>query len=247
MLDVRTIGRDLSLVAAGATAAAAAWWHGHTIRAVRDRTATIGPSDVVLLTRLDARTPIPIERFLGHYRGLGVDHFLVLAKGARDDLADRMAAAGDVSLWSVPAPGDNHIVHWCNDLLRRHGRGHLCLTVAPDEFLLYPHMATRSLHAVGQFLLDDRRLGMAATVIDAAGEAAAADPTRIPLVWWRRHYSYRGSTAHALPRRLERVREPNRLALTGCLFRFKVAPPSDGLPSPAELVARGLMSPGAWF
>jgi hypothetical protein len=240
-------GRDLRLLAAGGRALAAARWHGRALRPLYDRTRRIGASDVLLLARLEPGSATVAPSFLDHYRGLGVGHFILLAQGDAAGAIDEVVAADDVSLWSAPAALAPHAAHWCNALLRRYGSGHLCVTVAAGEFLLYPFMATRSLHALGQFLLDDRRLGMAAIEIDGTGAAIGVDPVRIPVVWWRRHYAYRGSNAHALPLRLERVREAGRLAPSGCLFRPDLAAPRQGLPAAADLVARGVMSRGAWF
>ncbi|HVV94174.1 MAG TPA: glycosyltransferase family 2 protein [Hyphomicrobiales bacterium] len=241
MADFAKLGRDLGLLSAGGVAVAAATWHGRALRSIQDRTRHIRDGDVLVLCVVDAATA-RLDPFLDHYRGLGADHFLVLATG-EGSVGSRSASAKDISLWAAPAGAKRHVIHWCNALLRRFGSGHLCVTVEAEDLLLYPQMATRSLHAVGQFLRDDRRLGMAATVVDAEGTAvAAADLVRIPVVWWRRHYAYRGSTAHALPIRLERIRERGPLALTGCLFHG-----AGNAPAAAGLVQRGLMSPGAWF
>jgi hypothetical protein len=56
---------------------------------------------------------------------------------------------------------------WCNDLLRRHAIDRWCVVVDPDEFLVYPHMETRDLAALTQFLEDDKRPCLHALLVDA--------------------------------------------------------------------------------
>ena len=64
---------------------------------------------------------------------------------------------------------------WVNDLLRRHAHKRWCVVVDPDEFLVYPNMETRSLHALAQFLEDDHRPCLHALLIDAYSDRPLAE------------------------------------------------------------------------
>ncbi|MCZ4261256.1 glycosyltransferase family 2 protein [Limimaricola sp. G21655-S1] len=120
---------------------------------VADRTEKIRPADILVLTTLrneNARLP----HFLDYYRGLGVGHFLVVDNGSTDGGAEYLAAQEDVSLWRTEASYKRARfgVDWLNWLARRHGHGHWCLTVDPDELLVYPFCDTRPLRALTDWL-----------------------------------------------------------------------------------------------
>ena len=66
-------------------------------------------------------------------------------------------------------------MQWCNYLLSRYGTGHLCLTVDPDEYFVYPHMKCRSLKDLGAFLKDDERSSMHVVMLDAYGRDAISE------------------------------------------------------------------------
>jgi hypothetical protein len=141
---------------------------GRQLRLVQDRLDRIGPRDVLLVTCLrNERARMPA--FADHYRRLGVGHFLVIDNGSDDGFMDWAAAQPDVSVWHTRASyrGSNFGMLWCNDLLRRHGRGRWCVVVDPDEFLVYPHMETRGLGALTQFLEDDKRPCLHTVLLDA--------------------------------------------------------------------------------
>ena len=149
---------------------------GRQLACVQDRTGRIRPRDVLLVTCLrNERFRMPA--FAAHYRALGVDHFLVIDNGSDDGLMDWAAAQADVSVWHTTASyrASNFGMLWVNDLLRRHGSGHWCVVVDPDEFLVYPEMATRDLHALAQFLDDDHRPCLHALLIDAYSDRPLAE------------------------------------------------------------------------
>lgn len=126
---------------------------GRELRPVRDRTERIAGSDILLFCTVHneaARLPY----FLDYYRKLGVGHFLFIDNASTDGTGDYLAQQFDVSLWraSTSYRRANFGMDWVNDLLRRHGRGHWCLTVDADEFLVYPHQDTRPLKALTDWL-----------------------------------------------------------------------------------------------
>lgn len=158
---------------------------GRQLRLAQDRRDRIGPRDILLATCLRneaARMPA----FADYYRRLGVGHFLVVDNGSTDGFRDWAAEQPDVSVWTTGASykASAFGMLWLNDLLRRHARNRWCVVVDPDEFLVYPNMETRDLHALTQFLEDDRRPCMHALLIDAYSDrpleetvlGAGADP-----------------------------------------------------------------------
>lgn len=161
------------------------WRAGRQLRLVQDRLARIRRKDILLVACLrDERFRMPF--FADYYRRLGVGHFLLIDNGSTDGFMDWASAQPDVSVWRTEASYRDSAfgMLWCNDLLRRHGVGRWCLTVDPDEFLVYPSMETRSLHALTAFLDEEQRPCMHALMLDAYSDrplsetvlAEGADP-----------------------------------------------------------------------
>lgn len=155
---------------------AKARWHGRSLRCVHDNKARIRSSDVLLVCCLrNERVRMPV--FLDYYRKMGVDHFLIVDNDSDDGFVDWVCQFEDVSVWTTTASykAANFGMHWCNYLLGRYGSGHLCVTVDPDEFLVYPFMETRSLRALGQFLRDEGRASLAVVMLDAYSDKPIAE------------------------------------------------------------------------
>lgn len=141
---------------------------GAQLHLVQDRLAAIKPRDILLVTCLrNERFRLPF--FVDYYRGLGVQHFLMIDNDSSDGFMEWAREQADVSVWHTTASykDSNFGMLWCNDLLYRHGTGHWCVVVDPDEFLVYPYMNTRSLSALRQFLEDDKRECFHAIMLDA--------------------------------------------------------------------------------
>lgn len=143
---------------------------GQALRAVFDRTRAIAPSDILLVSCL--RNEMHRMRFFcDYYRALGVDRFLFIDNGSTDGFPDWAQGQDDVSVWYTQESykDANFGIDWCNHLLSRYGIGHLCVTVDPDEFLVYPFCATRSLAELGQHLRDSRKDSLSALMLDMYG------------------------------------------------------------------------------
>ena len=71
-----------------------------------------------------------------------------------DGSADYLADQPDVSVWRTKASykKSRFGVDWLNWLMIKHAHGHWCLTVDPDEFLIYPFCDTRPLRALTDWL-----------------------------------------------------------------------------------------------
>ncbi|NDR57465.1 glycosyltransferase family 2 protein [Aliiruegeria sabulilitoris] len=123
------------------------------LRKVSDRTARIGPQDLlVFVTLRNERIRLPY--FLDYYRRIGAGHFLIVDNDSDDGGREFLAEQEDVSLWTTPASykASRYGVDWMNHLMRRHGHGHWTLVVDPDEFFIYPFCDTRPVQALTDWL-----------------------------------------------------------------------------------------------
>lgn len=140
---------------------------GRRLRAVRDRTGQIRPTDILaFLTLRNEAARLPF--FLDYYRKLGVAHFLIVDNDSDDGGAEYLAQQPDVSLWhsADSYKSARFGMDWINQLLRRHGHGHWCLTVDPDEFLIYPHHDSRPLPALTDWLDASEITSFSAMLLD---------------------------------------------------------------------------------
>ncbi len=123
------------------------------LRAAVDRTDLIAPSAILLFSTLrNERVRLPY--FLGYYRKLGVDHFLIIDNESDDGSREYLMTQGDVSVWTTghSYKRSRFGVDWLNWLQMRHAHGHWALVVDPDEFFVYPFCDTRPLRALTDWL-----------------------------------------------------------------------------------------------
>jgi hypothetical protein len=134
-------------------ARARARWKRRDLRPLADRTARIKPGDILVLATF-RNEGLRLPWFLDYYRRLGADHFLLIDNGSDDGAPDWLAREPDLSLWTTRASYKRARfgMDWINGLLMRHGVGHWCLTVDPDELLVYPFCDTRPLRALTDWL-----------------------------------------------------------------------------------------------
>lgn len=149
---------------------------GRQLALVQDRLRAVRPRDVLLFVCLRNEAP-RMPAFVDYYRGLGVGHFFVVDNGSTDGFADWAAEQEDMSVWHTEASYRESAfgMLWLNDLMRRHACGRWCVVVDPDEFLVYPHLETRKLPDLVQFLEDDKRASMHALLIDAYSDRPLAE------------------------------------------------------------------------
>lgn len=154
---------------------------GRELRCVQNRLRAA--DGCVLFTRIrDDMDRLAV--FHAYYRALGVDHFVFVddGAGAGEELRQWCAGRQDVSLWAGQGDGEKEGrgLCWHNLLLRRYGTGRLCVSVAPDEFLVYPHMESRTLKDLGRHLKEIGRPVLPAVTLDAYGARPAAETVLAP-------------------------------------------------------------------
>lgn len=123
------------------------------LQPIEDRTRRIGKGDVIVFSTLrNERVRLPW--FLKYYRGLGVNHFVMVDNGSDDGSAAYLAGEPDVTLYQTAASYKRARfgVDWLNHLMSRHAHGHWCLVVDPDEFFVYPFCDSRPIRALTDWL-----------------------------------------------------------------------------------------------
>lgn len=146
------------------------------LRTVSNRTERIAPGDILCCVTLrDERARLPY--LLDYYRAMGVRHFLMVDDASTDGSGACLRGQPSVSLWWT-----NHGykaarfgMDWINSLLLRHGRGHWCLTVDSDEFLVYPHTDQRPLPALTGWLEAMGRRSFPAMLLDMYPQGPVED------------------------------------------------------------------------
>jgi hypothetical protein len=141
--------------------------HGTALRSVSNKTERIKADDILLFCTL-RNEAFRIEWFLEYYRRIGVNHFFFVDNGSTDNFLPLVVNQPDVSVWHTTASykNSNFGMHWLNALLRRYGRGHWCVTVDPDEFLIYPFCETRNLRELTEWLDSNGRSSMFCLLLD---------------------------------------------------------------------------------
>jgi hypothetical protein len=139
----------------------------HELTPVQNRTRAIRPGQILLFSTLrNERIRLPF--FLKYYRDLGVNHFLIVDNDSTDGGREFLAGQPDVSLWTTKASyrESRFGVDWLNWLARKYGCGHWCLTVDPDEFIVYPFCDTRPLRALCDWLDSSNLRTFSAMLLD---------------------------------------------------------------------------------
>jgi len=104
---------------------------------------------------------------LDHYRGLGVEHFIVIDNESTDGLLATLGESDDWSLYQAVGSygGARYGNDWVNAVLSRHCHGKWVVYVDADEFLVFEsHL--RNLHEVCSWLRDCGRHSLQALMLD---------------------------------------------------------------------------------
>lgn len=150
----------------------------HALTPVADRTRQIGKNDILaFVTQRNELVRLPY--FLEYYRNLGVSHFLFVDNASDDGSMQYLQQQPDISLWHTEGSykASRFGMDWICWLLFRYGHKHWCLTVDPDEFLVYPHCDTRSLSALTGWLDDSGRFSFPAMLLDMYPGGVIEDET----------------------------------------------------------------------
>jgi hypothetical protein len=149
---------------------------GKQLKLKVDNTKAMKKSDVLLFMCLRNEL-FRLPYFVEYYRKLGVNHFLVIDNNSDDGFLDWARQQPDISVWHTEAgyKAANFGMEWCNFLLGKYGTGHLCVTVDPDEFLVYPCMETRNLRELGEYMKMEKREAFHVVMLDAYSDKPLAE------------------------------------------------------------------------
>ena len=111
------------------------------------------PGDVLLFATFRNERP-RLQRFLDHYRRLGVAQFVIVDNASTDDSVPFLLSNQDVILYQT---GDRFApagmgMRWINELIDQHGRSNWCLHVDADEALVFPGDENLRLPAFAAYL-----------------------------------------------------------------------------------------------
>ncbi|MSU90415.1 tetratricopeptide repeat protein [Rhodobacteraceae bacterium 2CG4] len=156
--------------------------------------------------------------FLKHYRGIGVERFVLVDNGSTDGSRDYAAAQPDVLLYGTD---DNFFqaasgMRWINHMIALHGQDNWCLFVDMDEQLVFPGMDGTGLRGLVTAMADRGDEVMPAFMLDTfprrIGDLYDWQPEQDPLeavpLFDRTHFAYGGPDA---PHRQVRGGVRNRL------------------------------------
>lgn len=134
-------------------------------------------SDTILCFVTLRNELIRLPFFLDYYRQLGIGHFLIVDNGSNDGSLEYLTRQPDVSVWQATGSykASRFGMDWINWLLFRHGVGHWCLTVDPDEFLVYPHCDSRPLQALTHWMNASGIKSLSAMLLDVYPKGRIGD------------------------------------------------------------------------
>ncbi|MEX3017280.1 glycosyltransferase family 2 protein [Gymnodinialimonas hymeniacidonis] len=130
-----------------------AWRKSRGLEEIANRTDSIREKELLCFVTL-RNERIRLPYFLKYYRERGVSHFLFVDNDSGDGTREYLAEQPDCSVWWTDASykRSRFGMDWINRLLRLYGHDHWCLTVDPDEFLVYPFSDTRPIPALTDWL-----------------------------------------------------------------------------------------------
>lgn len=168
------------------------YWARRRMIAARDRSDELeclrllpdpAPPVVVFCQLRNEMAVLPA--FFRHYRGLGVQRFVMIDNASTDGSLDWLQAQPDVELYRTAAPFRRAEAGnaWVNPLIARPAyAGTLCLRVDADEHLIYPHVEERPIAMLWEHMQAEGADVLAGHMLDmlprtmAELEAEGADP-----------------------------------------------------------------------
>lgn len=149
---------------------------GRRISLKSDNRKLIKKNDILLFSTMKNEGH-RLEYFLNYYRQLGVDHFFIVDNGSTDNTAEFLSSQKDVTHYYTEDSykDSNFGMHWLNYLLFKYGRGHWCFTCDPDEFFIYPHMESRDLRDLTQYMESIKQDSFFTIMLDMYSDKAVAD------------------------------------------------------------------------
>lgn len=141
-----------------------------------DNRCNIKKEDIVLFATMKNEGH-RLSYFLDYYRKLGVNHFFIVDNGSTDNTAEIINKQQDVTHYYTFGSYKNSSfgMHWLNYLLFKYGRGHWCFICDPDEFFVYPHMESRDLKDLTQYLESIKQDSLFTVMLDMYSDKAVAD------------------------------------------------------------------------
>jgi hypothetical protein len=146
---------------------ARAWRKTRSLEDIADRTDAIRDGDILCFVTL-RNEKIRMPYFLKYYRDRGVSHFFFVDNDSDDGTREYLTEQRDCSVWWTDESYKRARfgMDWLNRLLRIYGHGHWCLTVDPDEFLVYPFSDTRPIPALTDWLQSSSIKSFGAMLLD---------------------------------------------------------------------------------
>ncbi|MEX0348367.1 MAG: glycosyltransferase family 2 protein [Paracoccaceae bacterium] len=139
----------------------------HQLRKLIDRTSQI-TSDSVLLVSTMRNEINRLPHFLDYYRGLGIDHFLIVDNDSDDGTTELLREQPDISLWHTNASyrEARFGLDWVTWLQMRYAHNHWVLMADADELLVFAHCDRSGLHDLTRWLDAQGRQVFGAMMLD---------------------------------------------------------------------------------
>ncbi|MBH0236333.1 glycosyltransferase family 2 protein [Methylobrevis albus] len=163
--------------------AQASYWHRRRMIARRDRSDELEclralpgpPPPVVVVCQLRNEMPM-LPAFFRHYRKIGVERFVMIDNGSSDGSTEWLSAQPDTELFRSASPFRRAEAGnaWTNPLIARPAYADtLCLRVDADEHLVYPHVETRPVAALWDYMQGEGAEVLAGHMLDMLPETLA--------------------------------------------------------------------------
>lgn len=107
-----------------------------TVQMISKESIPVETSEIRLFSVIRNES-LRLPYFLDYYRKLGVDRFFFLDNDSTDDTRELLSTSPETHLFSCKKHFKNK-AYWLDTLLRNYGKGHWCVVIDADEFLILP-------------------------------------------------------------------------------------------------------------